>query len=310
MASTARSGSCSDVRPAGRTRRPGARVKTLAPFLLAAVLAAVGLAGCDTPLLVAEPRAAADALAAEHGFRRADYDAGRFHLRGYERFAKPGARLLAVYIESDGRAWLDRWTLSGDPTPPQPDILKLATEDPSPNRLYLARPCQYLAPAALRGCSPAYWADARFAPEVIDGYQAAIDAAKRRAGATQVALFGYSGGGAVAALVAAGRRDVALLVPISAPLDTARWTRDAGISPLARSLNPADAAPRLQSVRQVVFVGTDDEVVPPAVARSYLARMSDRRQVTLVPVKGFDHNCCWVDRWPALLARYVYGRRG
>ncbi len=284
----------------------GARAKALAPFV-SALLIAAGLAGCAKPLFVPDPRAAADSVAAEHGFRRADYAAGPFVLRGYERFGRPGAPILTVYIESDGRAWLDRWTLSPDPTPARPDILTLATEDPSPNRLYLARPCQYLAPPALARCAPDYWAEDRFAPEVIAGYEAAIDAAKRRAGAARVALYGYSGGGAVAALVAARRIDVALLVPVSAPLDTARWTHDADISPLTGSLNPADFAARLQTVRQVVFVGADDEVVPPAVARSYLARMTDRSRATLVSVPGFDHDCCWVDRWPALLARYVYG---
>ncbi len=307
MASTARSGSGSKPRPASRAHRTGARVRTaLAPFVLAGLIGVL-LAGCSRPLFVEDPRAAADHLAASAGFRRADYQAGPFLLRGYERFRQPGAATLTVYIESDGRAWLDRWTLSPDPTPVEPDILKLATEDSTPDVLYLARPCQYLAPAALAGCASAYWSSARFAPEVIAGYQQAIDAAKRRAGARQVALFGYSGGGAVAALVAAGRSDVALLVPIAATLDTVRWTRDANVSPLAGSLNPADFAPRLRSVRQVIFVGTDDDVMPPGIARSYMARLGEGNRARLVLIRGFDHNCCWVERWPALLARYVYG---
>ncbi len=272
-----------------------------------AFLVATGLSGCSHAILTEEPRAAAAGLASAHGFSRADYDAGPFRLRGYRRFDRPGADTLTVYIESDGRAWLDRWTLSADPTPSHPDILALAVADPSPNRLYLARPCQYLDKAALAACTPSYWSSARFAPEVIAGYEAAIDRAKSDAGAAHVNLFGFSGGGAVAALVAARRNDVALLVSIAGTLDTVRWTHDAGISPLSRSLNPADEATRLQSIRQVIFVGDDDEVMPPSVAQSYLARMTDPSRARLVRVPGFGHNCCWVRRWPDLLARYVYG---
>jgi hypothetical protein len=272
-----------------------------------ALLSAVGLGGCDRPVFVAEPRAAAAALAAAHGFQRIDYSAGPFRLRGYQRYDRPGADTLTVYIESDGRAWLDRWTLSADPTPAHPDILALAVVDPSPNRLYLGRPCQYLDPAALAACAPSYWSSARFAPEVIAGYEAAIDQAKLRAGAARVALFGFSGGGAVAALVAARRADVGLLVSIAGTLDIARWTRDAHVSPLAGSLNPADFAARLQSIRQVIFVGEDDDVVPPEVAQSYLARMTDTRRARLVRIPDFGHDCCWVNSWPELLARYVYG---
>jgi pimeloyl-ACP methyl ester carboxylesterase len=135
---------------------------------------------------------------------------------------------------------------------------------------------------------------------------AAVDEAKRRAGAERVALFGYSGGGAIAALLAARRGDVTRLVTVAGTLDHARWTHDGGVSPLAASLNPADEAARLQSVPQVHFVGMDDRVVPPAVVNSYLARMTDRSRAELVRVAGFGHECCWERDWAALLARYVY----
>jgi pimeloyl-ACP methyl ester carboxylesterase len=93
---------------------------------------------------------------------------------------------------------------------------------------------------------------------------------------------------------------------VAGVLDHVRWTSDDDVSPLAQSLNPADAAQRLQPIPQVHLVGAKDEVVPPAVAESYLARMTDRSHATLVRVPGYRHECCWTDHWRELLARYVY----
>jgi hypothetical protein len=85
-----------------------------------------------------------------------------------------------------------------------------------------------------------------------------------------------------------------------------RWTTDDGVSPLSRSLNPADEARHLQSIPQVHFVGARDEAVPPTVAESYFARMTDGSRATLVRVPGYRHECCWAENWRDLLARYVY----
>jgi hypothetical protein len=275
----------------------GAKAKASAPFLFAALLA---LTACT------DVRVQSDRLAASNGWQRADFAAAPFLLRGYQRFDRPGADALTIYIESDGLSWIDRETLSSDPTPLDTTVLALATADPSPNRAYVGRPCQFLDDRARASCAPVYWASGRFAPEVVAAVDAAVTEAKRRSGASRLRLFGFSGGGAIAALVAARRGDVELLVTIAGTLDHARWTRDDGVSPLSRSLNPADAAERLQALRQIHFVGAKDEAVPPAVVESYLARMTDRSRATLVRIPNYGHECCWGEGWRGLLARYVY----
>ncbi len=50
---------------------------------------------------------------------------------------------MVVYIEGDGRAYVNRRTPSNDPTPGNPMALRLALADPSLRVLYLGRPCQY-----------------------------------------------------------------------------------------------------------------------------------------------------------------------
>ncbi len=72
-------------------------------------------------------------------------------------------------------------------------------------------------------------------------------------------------------------------------------------SPLAASLNPADLATKLRRLPQLHFVGSEDQIVPPEAAESYLARQGQDNYSRLMIVKGATHGQGWVTRWPALL---------
>jgi hypothetical protein len=41
--------------------------------------------------------------------------------------------------------------------------------------------------------------------------------------------------------------------------------------------------------------------VPPAVVKSFLARLSPYPSARLALQPGFDHECCWAAVWPRLL---------
>lgn len=79
------------------------------------------------------------------------------------------------------------------------------------------------------------------------------------------------GGGMVSALVAARRDDVLRLVTVAGNLDTHAWARLHRISPLTGSLNPSEARAQLAHLRQVHFSGATDQVVPPAMAKTFAA---------------------------------------
>jgi dienelactone hydrolase len=213
-----------------------------------------------------------------------------------------GVPLLTVYFEGDGLAWRTPEIASDDPTPLHPVALELALAQPAGAAAYVARPCQYRPDAHAQGCSERYWTDSRYASEVVDDMDHAVDLLKQRTGASQIALVGYSGGGALAALVAARRHDVALLVTVAANLDTAAWSRIERVRPLSGSLDPADFATALASVRQVHFVGAEDQVVPPAVAYAFAAHFPADAQPRVVEVSDFDHVCCWTQQWASLIA--------
>lgn len=268
---------------------------TALPLLLALFL----LAGCAAGS-AAGRRDAAAGIAREGGLVRLSLPAGPFVLAAALRVDQPGAG-LRIYIEGDGAAWIDRSWRPADPTPRNPVALALAAADRSTNVAWLGRPGQYL-PAGAPRCDPAYWSDRRYAPELLAAMDAAVGELAARAAARRIELVGYSGGAAIAVLVAAGRADVAGLRTVAGNLDPAALNRHHGVSPPAEdSLDPLTRAAGLAGLPQRHFVGAGDDVVPPAIARGFLARMGDPAGRALTVVAGVSHTRGWAGRWRELL---------
>ena len=214
-------------------------------------------------------------------------------------FRAPGAPAgpTYVYIEGDGAAWLSRSRLSADPTPRDPVALRLALNHPAPGALYAARPCQYVSAAALARCDPALWSGARWSEAVVAAMSAALSHWKRSPDERFV-LAGWSGGGVVAALLAARRDDADGLITVAAPLDAAAWTAHHGVSPLAASLDPA-AEPPDRRAPALHLHGGRDATVPPSVIEAYRRAAPPNARFVVVP--AFGHRCCWPRAWPRLL---------
>jgi hypothetical protein len=275
------------------TEAPKRQGRTAA--LAALVGAALVLAGCGTYFVPRHNKAAH--LAAQAGWDYGMTAAGPFSLASALGPAARGAPILAVYLEGDGLAFLAGGTVSADPTPGDPQGLRLALAHPGGAAAYLARPCQY---AMTPACSPQYWTSHRYAPAVLDAVDAALSQLKRQSGASRLILVGYSGGGALAALLAARRTDVAALVTIAADLDLGEWTRREGLTPLWGSDDPAAHAAALAALPQLHLVGGRDTVVPAYVARSFLARMTGGGGERLMELPDFRHDCCWAEDWPKI----------
>jgi pimeloyl-ACP methyl ester carboxylesterase len=224
---------------------------------------------------------------------------GDFSIYGYDRRGAAGKDVLVVYIEGDGHAWINPWQPSSDPTPTEPVSLRLAAVDPARPLVYLARPCQYLFAA---GCRTQMWTNERLSPAIVQMFQQMLNEARASTGAERIGLVGYSGGGALAALLAERRRDVAWLITVAANLDLKKWVELQDVEPLSGSLDPASEAAEIAPLRQVHFSGANDPVAPPAVAANFLARLPLGNKAQLIVVAGFDHECCWARDWPRLLA--------
>lgn len=256
------------------------------------------LAGCVHIPDAAERNGQALQLAAARGWQPLSLHTGSFSLRAYLPASVPATGTLTVYLEGDGLAWLSADTPSLDPTPLTPLSLLLALQDPEP-AAYLARPCQYEGVGS-ELCAQKYWTSHRFAPEAVQASNQALDQLKQRFQAQRLVLVGYSGGGTLASLLAARRQDVAGLITLAANLDHQAWTAAKHLSPLTGSLNPADSWQRLQHVPQRHYVGVADRQVGSGPVLSYAARFPATKRPAVVLVPGFDHYCCWQQRWPAL----------
>jgi dienelactone hydrolase len=278
--------------------------------MLRVLILLIGLclvAGCASLPNPRERRAIADDLAARHGWTAHNIATQTFALVAYTPQSFEPAETLTVYLEGDGFAWVTGTQPSLDPTPRNPLGLRLALAQRSGNVAYLARPCQYVD-AERTVCSQRYWTTHRFAPEVIAASERAIDHLKQHFGARKIVLVGYSGGAAVAALLASRRTDVTRLVTVAGNLDHLAWSRHHRISALEGSLNPADVAGQLARLPQTHFVGGLDAVVPLALAQSWPVEFLANDGSNLHVVPEFDHVCCWTERWLAIYQRDVPGR--
>jgi len=260
------------------------------------------LTGCGFTARLRDGREVVKVMAKTHGWQPLFFDVETFVLTGYAKRG-PGSDLM-VYIEGDGRAWINRRSPSGDPTPKDPTAFRLALIDPAPKVLYLGRPCQYTSPDTMRDCHKRFWTASRFSPTIVEAMDAALTQAKKVLKAKRLHLIGYSGGGGLAVLLASRRKDVATVMTVAGNLDHSAWTSHHGVTPLSESLNPVDVAFSVRDSPQVHFVGLADEVMPPPVARSFFSRMGESSKARLVEIPGFDHRCCWVKAWPNLLTRY------
>jgi pimeloyl-ACP methyl ester carboxylesterase len=257
-------------------------------FLLAACVSRVPA--------VDERQRTASMIAREGGFASAVLQASGFAIQS---FARGQADALTIYIEGDGFAWESRTRPSSDPTPINPLALRLAASDRSPAVAYLARPCQYVAAP---GCHRRYWGTARFADEIIAAMDEAVSAAKADAGAERVHLVGFSGGAAVAALLAARRADVTSLRTVAGYLDPVRLNAFHGVSPLDGSLDPMTVAPALAAIPQLHFSGSEDGLIPSWVADGFVAAQGAGACASASVVEGAGHASGWVEAWPQLLA--------
>lgn len=253
------------------------------------------LTGCAAP----DRNAHADALAAPAGLMREQVETDGFVLTAFVRISRPGEP-LDLYIEGDGLAWISRSEPSLDPTPREATGLALAAADPAPNVVYLARPCQFTPMSMNPRCGVPYWTGKRFAPEVVESMNQAVSRMAARAPGQRINLVGYSGGGALAVLVAARRTDVASIRTVAGNLDDEFVNQIHHVSPMPESENPIDFAARVAAIPQIHFSGADDTVVPPVIAQRF-ADAAGNRCSQVRTLSDIKHDGDWSRVWPALL---------
>ena len=206
---------------------------------------------------------------------------------------------LLVFLDGDGTPWTHGGTLvAADPTPRVPLALDLATLTKDAV-LYLGRPC-YFGSARTSNCSPELWTSARYSRRVVDSTAAALNRFIDQRGYQHAILIGFSGGGTLGVLMAPHVPALRAVVTIAANLDTDAWTAFHHYLPLDASLNPVQEPSLPSAIREWHIVGARDRNVPAELNKRYWNHVPAEH---IWEYADADHACCWVEKWPAILAR-------
>ena len=284
------------------------RKKDLSRWLLILFHATLVLSGCSPFMETTHEHAnrAWEQRAIAKNFQKSLIATDKFTLMSFQKIENLH-RSIVIYIEGDGRTWITRTKLSDNPTPKNPLALKLAFLDPSANVAYLARPCQYTPFHLNKACSPVIWSDQRFSESIVHSMNQAIDVIKMNAKTKHIHLIGFSGGGAIAVLIAARRHDVLTLRTVAGDLDPDKLSQYHQTTPLKGSLNPTHVILKLTSLPAHHFSGENDPVVSSFIAEEFVNEMIRNgsycaRHTTL---KNATHHKGWEAAWKDLLLKPV-----
>lgn len=236
-------------------------------------------------------------IADEQQFVRSDVQANGFQLLVLKKPQKLNpSSTLHVYLEGDGTPWKYRVFRMRDPTPRYPLMLQLMGADKT-DAVYLGRPC-YNGTFADSGCSDDLWTSARYSERVVSSMAEAVRKLQISTGAKNIRLFGHSGGGTLALLIAERVPQVTHVVTLAGNLDTEAWIEHHGYTRLFGSLNPAERERLRDSVVQWHFMGKNDSVIPPTIVKRFI---QSQPNAFATEIGTFTHGCCWQKIWSTVL---------
>lgn len=198
---------------------------------------------------------------------------------------------ITIFIEGDGRAFTRAGRPSKDPTPRHPIVVDLVKT--TPNAYGLARPCQFITNTA-KCHSNQYWTTHRFAEEVIDAYDIIIT---RIAQGRAVNLVGFSGGGAIATILAARRNDVQSLITLAGNLDIAGVNAHHKVPAMPDAINPITLAPKIATIAQIHYSGAKDRIVPPFIAQNFIAKIPKPHCADHQVIANTHESRSWARSW-------------
>ncbi len=210
--------------------------------------------------------------------------------------------VLHVYLEGDGTPWRYRTVVMADPTPRRPLMLQLMALDDQ-HAVYVGRPC-YNGTSGDRGCDSRLWTSGRYSEQVVVSMAMAINVLNERYKPDEIRLFGHSGGGTLAMLIAEQLPNVRQIVTMAGNLDTDAWTEHHGYSPLYSSLNPVHQPALSEQIQQWHLVGERDTNVPSQLVKPFIQSQPAADGFSF---SGYGHGCCWLNLWPRVLAAIETG---
>lgn len=269
--------------------------------LKAAIAATLVLGGCIATSLPTLRTETAQRIAAPAWMIKRDIAAAPYLLRAYERIHDRGG-VANIYIEGDGISGKYSVASNADFTPVNPVALHLASKDNAKNLIYLARPCQYNGRTEKPHiCTNDEWQKDRFSQDVLNSYNNALDEISKRYQIKSFNLIGYSGGAAIATMLAGERNDILSIRTVAGILDNEAYSQVADDFPLSPSSKASNYTSTVSKTPQYHFIGGQDIIVTPSVLANYLGDMPPTNCVQTMLVQEAEHEAGWVDKWPELL---------
>ncbi len=238
-----------------------------------------------------------DGAAHAAGLSEKLFTGSRFHHKIYGNAVPPGPAPLHVFIEGDASVKQALRHHPPDPTPQRALMMRLMRRDPDA-AILLGRPC-YHGMFETDACEIRHLAGERYSAEITDSMIEALRTEMKIMGAARAVLFGYSGGGTIAMLMAARMPEITAVVTLAANLDNRALSAYHHAPALTGSLDPARLPPPPPSLTQLHFYGARDENIPASLARETLTRQG----ASPIIIQNIDHECCWEEYWPEILSR-------
>ena len=199
---------------------------------------------------------------------------------------------LIIYIEGDGMSWVDRFTISSNPTPTDPLAFKLALIDENDNVIYLARPCQF---EWSNNCNKDTWTFSQYSTSVLSSYKSIIEELSGKH--EEIHLVGYSGGAGIAMYLGSiGNKSVKSIRTVAGNINHNALTQLLNISNLSKSLNFYPIVKKTNKIPQVHYYGLDDRVVPNQLQILYKNQNTGNNCINIKSVNA-THDNGWEDFW-------------
>ena len=183
---------------------------------------------------------------------------------------------IRIYIEGDGYAFNHLGYPTMNPTPRGVFLRKIAFNDPNPNVVYLARPCQFVKDDR---CSVKDWTTGRFSQDVVNSVTQAI---KKIAEKQQIILIGYSGGALLSGLIIEQnpKMPIQKWITLAGVLNHTKWTEDLNLPPLSDSID----LKKMPTLPQLHLIGDKDKIISCGLAELLL----DRKNLIIIPNATHD----------------------
>ena len=221
-----------------------------------------------------------------------------FNTKNYQIFSAQRLihknQIINIYIEGDGRSWIDRDTISSNPTPIVPFALNLANLDTDNNVIYLARPCQYVFN---QKCNESVWTSHQFSKSVLMSYMEVLDTIKEQNNNVKFNLIAYSGGATIALMLGANREDIQSIRTIAGNLNHNELSRITKTSLLTNSIAAKEFIFKTEKIPQIHYYGEKDKVIPEKIFIDYKNSFTKQNCITISKIEILDHFSGWDSFW-------------